>query len=778
MAPHRFLARVLTILLLLLQATKARGQELIGGQVPVTVVDERLVVSCDLSTPSRRIPVNLFVEYEGAYGLQLHNKAAAGLKAETADGKAIPITIHFPGFGVTVPRRELGDEEYLEEFTKYHSVELGENAVVGSIGAEVLTQYRVTFDLAAGMMALMPPGEAPGVPLSEPVRGDDGSWTLPISESSGMAWVPVILADGTPMAMALGCAHYDTRMEAQLADELGAPAGDVGSLHLGGIDLSEFVAFRPEELVLIHPNGAFGTLGVNLLEHFQVEIDRVAKTARFLEVRPAEFPVADLEFFQARVREDRDVLEAYLDVHGETRLGHEAAGLLLQWCLEEGAGPLPSAKAVQWMYQTTIEDLRSTRMLDLMKEMADAGQPEVELAAGELGVESGRDDRYPNAVHHVHGRMGRVHLDREEIDESWRHLLSAAFGLPGDGRINLDLGRCYEAQGRMRRAFSRYIQAVIVPETGPEAIAALERVQPKIEDAEPLSVDVIERMIAGKVKNFGAASTFMPSDENPALRVTLAEFFTSAHLGDGSAGAIGGALGNEGLLGHFEPEQVAFLSWHLAEPSLSPLCTAAAAARAATLGLDQPTVHIIDGVITSPGAARSRQAEAVYNRVRRDILGRLKIDTGYLMEVQAGLEGDKLTGELLVSHLYDDRERDMVVRLVLAEKGVLFPGKSTVVVHRMLGRAFLLEPDGSGLEFEPDDDGLERFSFEVSLKALKEAQETYLDELEAAGVGAVPRMGTRIDPEQVRLVAFLTDIDSGEVMQAVMLDPDGPEEEQ
>ncbi|MGK0219854.1 MAG: hypothetical protein ACI9HE_003360, partial [Planctomycetota bacterium] len=727
MAPHRFLARVITILPLLLQATTARGQELIGGQVPVTVVDQRLVVSCDLSTPSRRIPVNLFVEYEGAYGLQLHNKAADGLKAETADGQAVPITIHFPGFGVTVPRREIGDEEYLEEFTKYHSVELGENAIVGSIGAEVLAQYSVTFDLAAGMLGLMPPGEAPQVPLGEPLRGEDGSWTVPISESSGLAWVPVVLDDGTPMAMALGCAHYDTRMEAQLADELGAPAGDVGGLHLGGFDLSEYVAFRPEELVLVHPNGAFGSLGVNLLEHFRVEIDRVAATARFTQVKSAAFPVADLEFFQARVSEDRDHLEAYLDVHGETRLGHEAAELLLNWCLEEGAKPESSAKAVRWMYETTIEDLRSTRMLDLMKEMADAGQPSVELAAGELGVESGRDDRYPNAVHFVHGRMGRVLLDRDEVDESWRHLLSAAFGLPGDGRINLDLGRCYEAQGRMRRAFSRYIQAVIVPETGPEAIAALERVQPQIEDAEPLSVDVIERMIAGKVKNFGAASTFVPSDENPAKRVTLAEFFTSAHLGDGRAGAIGGALGNEGLVGHFAPEHVAFLSWHLPEPSLSPLCTAAAAARAATLGLDQPTVHIIDGVVTSPGAARSRQAEAVYNRVRRDILRRLGLDTGYLMEMEARIEGDKLSGELLVSHLYDDRERDMVVRLVLAEKGVLFPGKSTVVVHRMLGRAFLLESDGSGLDFEPDDDGLERFAFEVSLQDMHKAQESYLD---------------------------------------------------
>ena len=53
----------------------------------VSVVGQRLIVSCDLSTAANRIPVNLFVELEGRHGLQLANKAAAGLKAETSDGK-------------------------------------------------------------------------------------------------------------------------------------------------------------------------------------------------------------------------------------------------------------------------------------------------------------------------------------------------------------------------------------------------------------------------------------------------------------------------------------------------------------------------------------------------------------------------------------------------------------------------------------------------------------------------------------------------------------------
>lgn len=756
----------------------AAGQDLVGGGVPVSVIDGRLVVSCDLSTAARRIPVNLFVEYEGPYGLQLHNQAAAGLRAESQDGKPREITIHFPGFGVKVPRRELGDEEFLEEFTKYHSKELGENSIVGSIGAEVLARYAVTFDLAQGMLELRPPRPAPEMPLTAARRDEDGSWTLPITESSGLAWVPVRLDDGSPMALALGCAHYDTRMETQLADELGAPAGDVGAVRLGGFDLSDYVALRPEELVLVHPDGAFGTLGVNLLESFRVTIDRSAREARFEPVAEPSFPASDLAFFQARVTEDPAELETFLTSYLGERLAHEAAALLLRWRIEEGAEDEACSSAVRWLYDTTLEDLRTTRMLDLMKEMADAGQPAVELAAGELGVVSGRDDRYPNAVHEVHGRMGRVLLDSDDVEESWRHLLSAAFGLPNDGRINLDLGRCYERQGRLRRAYSRFVQAVIVPETGAEALAALERVQPQIADAEPFSVDVIERMIAGKVRNFGAASVFEPDEENPAGHVVLTEFFTNANYGDDRGGAIGGALGNEGLIGHFQPEHVAFLSWHLGAPSLSPISTRAAAARAASVGVVDPNLHLIDGVAQAPGAARPRQAEAVYDRVRRTILERLAIDSGYLLELDAEVDAERVHGELLVSHLYGDDDDELVVRLVLAEKGVLYPGKSTVVVHRMVGRAFVLQPDGSGRAFAPDEDGEQLFTFDLALDDVRAAQVAYLDELEAAGEGSTPRMATGVAPGEVRLVAFLSNARTGEVLQAVSMDPDGPGEGQ
>ena len=81
------------------------------------------------------------------------------------------------------------------------------------------------------------------------------------------------------------------------------------------------------------------------------------------------------------------------------------------------------------------------------------------------------------------------------------------------------------------------------------------------------SVETIERMIAGKVRNFGASSRFVASDEQPCNRVVLAEFFTNGHFGDETrGGAIGGALGFEGLISHFGPGEMAFLEYHLPKP--------------------------------------------------------------------------------------------------------------------------------------------------------------------------------------------------------------------
>ena len=771
------------------------------ARLPVRQIQGRLVVTCDLSTSQRRIPANLFLDFESPSTLELHNQAAAGLKAESQSGATIPITVHLPGLEFSVERRQIGDDPDLDRFTKWHSIELGEVAVVGTLGGKLFADFHVTFDLASGEVVLEPRRED-GAP-SEIDTLPSGTTELSVEVRDGLVWLPAKLGpDGMAGAYALGSGGYDTTLDAGIAADLGHPAGDVHPLFIGDYDLSERIATRPAEVPYLHPDGAFGLTGLGLLEDFRVEIDRVNRRVYLTPTTAPEYPASDLAYFEAvwddwGPRDDSPALEAFLTAYPDARLSPEAADALFELRLFEGADEASMAVAIEWADATTPEDLRATAALERMSLAASHGRPDVLVMAGETGIEAGRDDRYPNAVHEIHAEVGQAQLVLGQDREAWRHLLAAAFGLPDDGMVKLGLGTYYERDaerfrgdperyaGRLRRAFSAYVQASIHADSGPRAIEALVRVQGQLEGS-VLSVDDVERRIAGKVRNFGAATSFEETVDNTTGKVVLVEFFTNAFYGDETrGGAIGGALSQEGLIQHFPDENVAFLSYHLAQPALDPLTNELAMARAATLGGLGPNVQVIDGVGMQPGAGKWRDAETIYSRVKKAITKSLLRETEFVLDVEARLEpamgpgSGRVTGTITLDgpSLDEDGDPQVALQVVLAERKVLYPGKSGVVIHRMVARAELtggceeLGPQG-GVIFDSDDDFLE-LDFQADLDSIRLANEATLEELIDGGAGPVRRLSMELDPTQLVLVAFVRDLATGQVHHALVFEPDG-----
>ena len=727
------------------------------------VVAGRLVVACDVQSPSRRIPVNLFIDYDAAHGLQLDNRAAGALRIERSDGSSVPITIRFPEWSLTVPRREIGDQALFEDFTKYHSVELGENALVGSIGAEVLREWRIVFDLPRGVLELRPASTPPADDVTGP--SDAGTIECALTTVNGLAWLPVRHADGAPGAMAIGTSRYDTTVDLSACATYRAPDGHLESLAVNGFDLTERVPLRPADVVQVHPDGVAGVIGLNLLEQIRLEIDPGAQRAWITPRRPAELATWEYDCFLALRDQDPEAIEAYLTAHPESRLGPEAAEALLTIRLEEEADGAVVSRALQWINDTAAEDLRATRLLDLMRELRNEGFDDEVIAAGKIAVASGRDDRYPNTVHEIHGMLGTMLLARDADRDAWRHLLSAAFGLPEDGPINLALGRYYERAGRHRRAFSRYLQAVIKPESAADALAGMERTQGELD--EPFSLELIERMIAGKVQNFGAAGRYAPDPETRTSRVALVEFFTNANLGDATRGAIGGALGNQGLISHFEPTEAVFLSHHLPQPGPDALVTNHALTLAREFGVESPTVHLINGVHVGPGAARWRQAEGVYQACRDVIIGELATPTEYTLTCAATIDAGVITGTLTIEGPAFD---GLLAQVIVAERGVIAPGKSEVVIHRHVARGSALGDD-LGVPYAPEANDRQVLRFSCRLADLEAANRATLDELAAAGAGGASRFGLAINADEVTLVAYVRRDISGEVMQATSCTP-------
>ena len=243
-----------------------------AGAIPVKIVGGRLVAHVELSTIHRRIPANLFIEFDNPTGLRLHNGAAGALKTENQAGERIPISVHFPDFVITVESREQGPEDDYAEFTRLYSREINEDAVVGSIGAKILRNYTITFDLAQNQILLEQPittgGDDPDtVQPGAEEEDEDGELKVSITNTDDIVWLPMQLASGKVHAMAVTTTNFDSLLDEEWCDRLGFPAGNIGAVKLAGLNLSNFVAFRPSEITYVHPDGALGVIGLNLLKH-------------------------------------------------------------------------------------------------------------------------------------------------------------------------------------------------------------------------------------------------------------------------------------------------------------------------------------------------------------------------------------------------------------------------------------------------------------------------------------------------------------------------------
>lgn len=735
-------------------AEQARSDSSKPARIPVTIVNGRLVVAAEISSV-KRIAANLFVDYDAPFALMLHNKAAAGIECEAADGTPRKITVHLPDVNLEVPERAHGDEKYYEHFTKWWSKELGENPVVGTIGSRLLSKYHVVFDLADGFVELSPPrARDPG---TRPPQ------SLPISIHNDLVWLPVAFSDRSG-ALLFSTSRYDTRLDLDLANELSAEDGVVGPVRLGEIDLSTLVAFRPERLDQVHPDGVFGATGLGLLRHFRVSIDRENRLAQFDPTVPAAFPTADLELWQAYATGDPAQLEAWLTRHPKERLAPDAADLLLDARLDEGATGESMLRALEFTQASRPVDLKATGALELMWKLLACGRPNDSIAAGELGLKFGREDRYPDSVHKIHARIGSVQLEQGARREAWRHLLSAAFGLPEDGPLNLDLGRCYELDERWNRAYSRYLQALLSAESGPAAALALERVQPHLEDAEAYSVPNLEKLIEGRVEGFGAATKFDASNLT-STRCCVIEYFTNAHF----EFAIGPTLARDGLRDHFGDDRLVRIVWHVPVPELDPLVNEVSTRVWNRIAPDHLS-HRLDGLIELAPGAPSRFKQAVYDGCRSAVANRLAEPTAIAIAIEANADRETLSGHVTVS---GPPEPGDWVQLLLVESGVLFPGKSSVVIHRNVVRASLTSSI-EGEDYVPatgtDGSFAQRYEFTRRFADVVAENTAFLDAEAAAGRGIVPRMAVRIDPRQARVVVIVRK-PNGEVRHAAICEP-------
>lgn len=781
---HVSAARPLFVLILaciclgaaLLPAQAARK----SAKVRAKIVDDRIVVRCQLSSHVSTMPVYLFLAYDRLCGVELHNQAVNALEIEKF-GRRRPFKIGFPGLEIDVEAREHGDEDYLNDFTKLHAPELEEIGVLGTIGANLLLDYHMVFDLANGFITISEPLEA-----SDQVPQAEGVDYIKCYATSKLVWLPVTLGDGVTRVVGIGGERYDSLVDETLCEELDALGGSIGPVAVAGLDLSEQVPWRPEELPYAHEEGALGVLGINFLKDFRVEIDRVNGWVGLTRTRKTPFPDEERAFFEARATEEVEPLHEWLRQHPDSRLAGEAAESLLMLHVDNGSPAKELEEAVTWVDRTRPPALRATRAIDTMRLLMQSRLPAAAVVAGRLGLKAGREDRYPESVHRLHVRLGEVLLELDRNREAWEHLMSAAFGLneavgaADQARVNLLLGQYYERVERYKRAASRYVQAVITPEAGEAAIAGLTRVQEKLDEGE-FNYELVDRLISGKVRGMTAPTRFVADAKTDTNRTVLVEHVTNPHLGrkrgeNWRAWTEGGAMVFQGVLTHFPRSRVVMLGYHSGTPRPVGITNELSLHAAERVG-GRPS-FLVDGRRVMTGGLEYHQADAGYSQLRKVVMGALAQGSRHQIELHAELRDGVVSGQATVRGPHVPGVR---LELILAEKGVLYPGLGATVVHRMVARCALTEElDGVGYEPAAAAEGQEprmEQPFKRSLKAIEADNRAFLDAYEERVKRIATRLSVGMDPEQLVVIALLRDVLNGAVLQAAQAEVRPPRDQ-
>jgi hypothetical protein len=173
------------------------------------------------------------------------------------------------------------------------------------------------------------------------------------------------------------------------------------------------------------------------------------------------------------------------------------------------------------------------------------------------------------SIHDVHVRIGRRAFAKGDINLARRHLLSAAFGMPRNAECNFWLGEVYQQTGKLRRAWSRYFQALLdekLEKEAPLRAQALERLTALNRDPEfrkDFNMIDAEEYMAGRLANseFHAETRYRFVRNRHPHRARMAELFvdSSQELGGGME------LAFQALAEFFDGELV-LVSWHLDDP--------------------------------------------------------------------------------------------------------------------------------------------------------------------------------------------------------------------
>jgi thiol-disulfide isomerase/thioredoxin len=279
--------------------------------------------------------------------------------------------------------------------------------------------------------------------------------------------------------------------------------------------------------------------------------------------------------------------------------------------------------------------------------------------------------------------------------------------------------------------------------------------------------DLQKRLAELEEKDFAAYVKSAPFRPDPfegrkgkSDRVVLVELFTGAECPP----CVAADLAFDALAKTYKATEVVLLQYHLHIPGPDPLTNPDSLARLEYYGnkiRGTPTIFF-NGKAAQGGGGPIAQARRSYSAFREAIDPLLEKLPDAKIELSASQQGSVIDIKANVSELA--RTGDSIrLRFALIEEHVRYQGGNTLRYHHHVVRAMPGGPNGFALKQKSGE-----YTAKVDLNDLRSKLTQYLDEF--AKEEEFPRPDRPLSFKGLKIVAFVQDDDTNEVLQAAQVD--------
>jgi hypothetical protein len=253
-----------------------------------------------------------------------------------------------------------------------------------------------------------------------------------------------------------------------------------------------------------------------------------------------------------------------------------------------------------------------------------------------------------------------------------------------------------------------------------------------------------------------------PGRKGKSDRVALVEMFTSAQQPESVAPDTAAAA----LVTAYKPTDVVVLEYHLNVPGGDPLSCPESEARAKFYETSRVTPAVIfNGRKAPPSGGGDAESQARYDQFTELLAEKLEEPAKMKITAAATRKGNKIDVKVDVADL-PETGPDIRLRVALVEDHVDYTGANKLGKHVQVVRQFLNGAAGTAMKAKSASE-----TFTVDLDTLRKNLKTYQEKVNENT--PFPNKERPMELKKLRVVAFVQNDDTGEVLNAVQVDVKG-----